>query len=72
MLEISGILAETTMTIAELRNLEVGDVVMTDKPANTPITLLAGGKPKFLADIGQHKGKRALRIVRPVQAGDRT
>ncbi len=72
MLEVTGILAETTMTIAELRNLEVGDIVMTEKPANTPVTLLAGSRPKFLADIGQHKGKRALRIVRAVEPGQRT
>lgn len=72
MLEVTGILAETTMTISELRNLEVGDVIMTEKPANATVTLLTGGRPKFFADIGQYKGRRALKIVRPVKAGERT
>jgi len=70
-LEVTGILAETTVTLAELRNLEVGDVIMTEKPASMQVTLLAGGRPKFLADIGQYKGRRALKIVRPVKAGER-
>jgi flagellar motor switch protein FliM len=71
MLEVTGILAETTMTISDLRNLEVGDVIMTEKPANTHVALLAGGRPKFFAEIGQYRGKRALKIVRPVKAGER-
>jgi flagellar motor switch protein FliM len=72
MLEVSGILAETTMTISELRNLEVGDMLMTEKQATAPVTLLAGGRPKFFADLGQYKGRRALKIVRTVKAGERT
>lgn len=72
MLEVTGILAETTMTISELRNLEVGDVIMTEKQASSTVTLLTGGRPKFFADIGQYKGRRALKIVRTVKAGERT
>jgi flagellar motor switch protein FliM len=70
-LEITAILAETTMTIADLRDLEVGDLVMTEKPANAAVTLLAGGRPKFFADLGQYRGKRALKIARPVKPGER-
>lgn len=70
-LEVSGILAETSMTMSELRNLEVGDLIMTEKPSKMPSVLATGGVPKFLAHIGQHKGKRALRIIRPIVPGDR-
>jgi flagellar motor switch protein FliM len=70
-LDVSGVLAETTMTIADLRNLEVGDVVATEKPAASPVVLTAGGKPKFLAHIGQYKGNRALRISRAIEPTDR-
>lgn len=70
-LEVSGILAETSMTMSELRNLEVGDLIMTEKPSKMPSVLSTGGVPKFLAHIGQHKGKRALRIIRPIVSGDR-
>ena len=70
-LGVAGILAETTITIGELRNLEIGDLVMTEKPATSPVVLTTGGKPKFLANIGQHKGNRALKIVRPIRPSDR-
>lgn len=70
-LSVAGVLAETSITIGDLRNLEIGDLIMTEKPAASPVTLTAGGKPKFLAHIGQHKGNRALRILRPIKPTDR-
>lgn len=70
-LEVSGILAETSMTMSELRNLEVGDMIMTEKPSKMPSVLTTEGVPKFLVHIGQHKGKRAMRIIRPIVSGDR-
>ena len=71
MVDVSGMLAETTLTLAELRDLQVGDVITTEKPANAPAILLAGGSPKFFADLGQYQGRRALKIVRPMRAGER-
>jgi len=70
-LQVTGVLAETTMTLADLRGLEVGDLIMTEKPASAPALVTAGGHPKFLAHLGQYKGNRALRIVRPVESTDR-
>jgi flagellar motor switch protein FliM len=70
-LEVAGVLADTTITLAELRELSVGDVIVTEKPAAEPAVLAAGGIPKFLAHIGQHKGRRALKIARPLEASDR-
>jgi flagellar motor switch protein FliM len=70
-LEVSGVLANTTITMGELRSLEVGDIIMTEKPAKSPVVLCTESVPKFLARIGQFKGKRALKIVRPVRPSDR-
>ena len=70
-LSLSGILADTTMTLSDLQGLEVGDLVTTEKPAAAPVLLAAEGVPKFLAHIGQHKGRRALKIVRPIDPEDR-
>ena len=70
-LEVAGLLAETTITLAELRGLEVGDLITTEKPSTAPIVLTADGHPKFFAHLGQHKGNRALRIVRPIESSDR-
>ena len=70
-LELSTILAETSMTVDELRNLEVGDIITTPKSAASPIVLAVGGLPKFLASIGQHRGNRAVRVERPIRPGER-
>lgn len=69
--EISGLLAETTMTMADLRNLEVGDLIVTEKPATSPVVLTAAGVPKFFANIGQFKGHRALRVLRSIKPTER-
>lgn len=70
-LTMTGILAETTMTVGDLRHLEVGDLIMTEKPATSPIVMVAGKRPKFLAHIGQYHGHRALKIARPIKPGER-
>ena len=70
-LDVAGVLAETTITLADLRNMEVGDLIVTEKPATHPVVLTAGGKPKFLANIGQHKGNRALKVIRAIKPADR-
>ncbi len=69
--EVIAILAQTSMTVSDLHNLEVGDVIMTDKPATSPVTLYIESVPKFLADIGRHKNHRALRVRRRITGGDR-
>jgi flagellar motor switch protein FliM len=70
-LEITALLAETTITVADLRDLEVGDLILTEKPATSPVTVRVGGVPKFLAQVGRHKGNRAVKIVRPIGPSDR-
>ncbi len=69
--EVIAILAETTMTVSDLHNLEVGDVIMTEKPAGSPVTLYIESVPKFFVDIGCHKNHRALRVKRPIAGTDR-
>ena len=69
-LEVSAILAETTITLSELRGLEVGDLIVTEKPATDPAVIMTGGQPKFIADLGQHKGRRAMKIRRRLRPED--
>jgi flagellar motor switch protein FliM len=33
--------------------------------------MMVEGEPKFLAQIGQHKGKRAARVLRSIARGER-
>jgi flagellar motor switch protein FliM len=69
--DVSGLLAETTITLRDLRNLEVGDVITTSKPSLDPVLMCIEGVPKFLARIGQFKGRRAMQVIREVKATDR-
>ncbi len=70
-LGVTAILGETTITLSDLRGLSVGDLVTTEKSASRPVVLSVEGNPKFIAHIGQFNGKRAVRIIRSVRAGDR-
>ncbi len=70
-LQVIAVLAETSITVSDLRSLEVGDVIMTDKPASSPATIYVEAVPKFLGDIGRHKGNRAVKVQRPIGTTDR-
>ncbi len=70
-LTVRGMLAETTITVGDLRGMAVGDLVMTDKPVTQPIVLCVEGEKKFLAVLGNYKGNRALKILRAVTPADR-
>ena len=65
-LEVSALLAESTMTLNDLLSLSVGDVVMTEKEATGHVVLCVEGQKKYLANIGQFKGQRAVKVVRAV------
>lgn len=68
--EVAGVLAETTITLEDLLHLSPGDLVVTEKPAARPVVLTVEGERKYLAQLGQFKGSRALKVVRPVTPDD--
>ncbi len=70
-IQVTAMLAETTITVNDLHNLEIGDLIVTEKSVAEPVTLYVGEKPKFLAHIGRHKGHRAVKILRSVGPADR-
>lgn len=70
-LEVTGVLAETTISLSDLMSMTPGDVITTEKLAATPIVLAVEGEKKFLATVGQYRGNRALRVVRAVGPDDR-
>ena len=69
--ELDATLATTTISVAELRHLEVGDLIVTQRPASSTVVLGVQGRPKFLAELGQLRGNRALRVVRAVGRAER-
>lgn len=70
-LTVTGLLAQTTITLRDLMEMSAGDLIITEKPAGQAVVLCVEGEKKFLAQIGQFKGKRALKIVRAIRPGDR-
>lgn len=62
-LEVTGLLAKTTITLRDLMNLQVGDLLLTETPATQPASLCVDSRPKFSASVGQVDGNRALRVV---------
>ncbi len=70
-LEVTGCLANTTISLADLLGMSVGDVIVTEKPSTHPIVVSIGGEAKFLANLGRHRDKLALRVLRPIGPSDR-
>ena len=64
-------LAETTITVNDLVQLQLGDIIQTAKPADAELVMQVRDKPKFAGRLYQHKGVRALRVTRPIGPNDR-
>jgi flagellar motor switch protein FliM len=60
-------LAQTSIRLDELMSLQVGDIVTTDKDCARDVLVQVEGKNKFLAQCGQYRGNRAIRITRACQ-----
>jgi len=70
-LTVTGLLAETTVTVQDLLSLSVGDLIVTEKPANQPAVLVVEGEKKYVANIGQIEGARALKVTKALSPSDR-
>ncbi len=68
---VSSVLADTTIKFSDLMNLNVGDIILTEKPASAPLTLVVEGKRKYIGQMGQYKGNRAFKVQRPITPKDR-
>jgi flagellar motor switch protein FliM len=68
---VTSVLANTTIRLTDLLALQPGDVILTEKPAGAPLTLLVEGKRKFIGNLGQYRGNRAFKVQRPIHPKDR-
>jgi flagellar motor switch protein FliM len=64
-LEIKVELAQMGLSLRDVRDLEVGDVISIDMPETA--TARAAGVPIFRCDYGNHQGNKAIKIVEPVK-----
>jgi flagellar motor switch protein FliM len=60
--EMTVTLARTSLTTHELRNLCIGDIIMTEKDKSDGLEVMIEGRPLFLAAPGVIKGRKAIRI----------
>lgn len=74
--ELVAHLAHAKLTSAELVNLSVGDVIVTEKDVNEGLDVLVEGRPMFQGFPGVYRGHRAVRVteqsVRPKDLVEQT
>ncbi|SHG92812.1 flagellar motor switch protein FliM [Tepidibacter thalassicus] len=69
-IELSAIIANTTITVEEFLNLQVGDVISLNKNINEQLEIKVGNKIKFLGTPGSMKNKYAIKITKVFEKGD--
>jgi flagellar motor switch protein FliM len=71
MVNLRAFLAKTKISVRDLMELEEGDIIQTEKPANSEIAVEVEGRTKFAGRMGQFRDNRAVRITRPVGSDER-
>jgi flagellar motor switch protein FliM len=66
-IEMRAFLARTTMKLNDLLNLQLGDIITTDKPCAGDAFVQVEGRNKFFAQVGQMRGNRSIRVTRITQ-----
>jgi flagellar motor switch protein FliM len=56
-------LGEADITVDDLTNLNVGDIIQLNTDATTPLDVLVEGVPKFRGIPGILKGNRAIKVT---------
>jgi flagellar motor switch protein FliM len=56
-------LAETNISTSDLIGLRVGDIIATEKDVERPLVVSIEGRPKFHAQPGAFKGRKAIQVV---------
>ncbi len=69
-LPIVAELGKTSITVGDLMNLSVGDVIKLKKRINQEIELIIAGKRKLAGRPGTIDGKRGVRVTRPLNEED--
>ncbi|MCL2039530.1 MAG: flagellar motor switch protein FliM [Bacteroidetes bacterium] len=63
-------LGKTSITVTELLELKVGDIIKIKKRVDQEIEVIIAGKRKLAARPGVVEGKKAARIIRPLTPDD--
>jgi len=68
-LELRAVAGRIPMTVRDLMELELGDVVFSDKSIGQDFDLLVEGRPIFTVQAGVYSGKKAVQIVTVSEEG---
>jgi flagellar motor switch protein FliM len=68
--EVTVTLATTSITRSELRSLRVGDIILTETPADAPAIVSIDGVARFHAKPGASAGRKAAAISDPEAKAD--
>jgi flagellar motor switch protein FliM len=63
LVEIVVELAESRISTNDLVGLRIGDVITTEKDMHSPLLVKVAGKPKFFAEPGAYKGRKAIQVT---------
>ncbi|MDD3307867.1 MAG: FliM/FliN family flagellar motor switch protein [Acetobacterium sp.] len=61
-LEIVGVLGDTEVISQDIYELEVGDIIKLNKPANSLVDIVVNNEVWFRGEMGDYKKKRAIQI----------
>ncbi len=61
-IELEAVLGYAYLNMHEILNLEVGDIIKLDRPANDTVVVKIDGREKFIADFGIRRFRRAIKI----------
>lgn len=65
--EMRAFLAEAPVALETLATLRPGDRLATRQGESQPVLLCVEGRPKFLATLGQFKGRKAVKILKRLE-----
>lgn len=60
-------LVNTDIRAVDLLNLQVGDVITTEKDCRSPLVVSVAGVGKFNARVGAYKGRKAVEIISAIE-----
>jgi flagellar motor switch protein FliM len=67
-IELNVRLAETRLSTADLMNLEVGDIIMTESASDRGAEITIDGRSVFRGVPGVYRGRKAIRITETLQS----
>ncbi len=68
--EVIGVLGYTTLTLRQLLNLKVGDVIRTNISESSETQVIIGNKPRMWGKAGISNGRLAIKILRSANANN--